>query len=166
MTLLPSAPEVPNAHSVEPSCLVLPTALPLTKELELEARRASVAELKRQTQELERERQLAEALMECHHEEERREVVDTQGSWVKLIAGKRRSKQKTSESSEQEGKTKGFDRPPNAFELYAAIDKKDIGLVFYQIRIKLSTDLSAGTSCEFGITLSPCFCRKTQANFP
>lgn len=165
MTLLPSAPEAPNAHSVEPSCFVLPTALPLTKELELEARRASTAELERRTRELERERQLAEALMECHHKEERKEAVETQGSWVKLIAGKRKSKHKASEPAEPEGKTKGFDRPPNAFELYAAIDKKDIGFVFYRIRTNLSTNLGTGTSCEFGITLSPCFCRKMQANF-
>jgi hypothetical protein len=127
MALTPSSPRVPNAHSVEPSCLVLPTALPLTKELELEARRASAAELERQTEELERERQLAEALLESHHQEERKEVVESQGSWVQLIAGKRKGKNKASDPAEQEGKTKGFDRPPNAFELYAAIDKKDIG---------------------------------------
>ena len=99
----------------------------LTKELELEARRASAAELERQTEELERERQLAEALLESHHQEERKEVVESQGSWVQLIAGKRKGKNKASDPAEQEGKTKGFDRPPNAFELYAAIDKKDIG---------------------------------------
>jgi hypothetical protein len=124
---MPAPSSAPNAHTIEPSCLVLPTALPLTSELEQEARRASVAELERQTEQLERERQLAEALMESHHDEERKEVVEAQGSWVKLIAGKRKGKSKVPDPAEQEGKTKGFDRPPNAFELYAAIDKKDIG---------------------------------------
>lgn len=65
-------------------------------------------------------------MMEEHHEEERKEVVESQGSWVKLIAGTRKGKNKVADPSEQEGKTKGFDRPPNAYELYAAIDRKDI----------------------------------------
>lgn len=104
---------------------MLPTALPLTKELELEARVVSAAELERQSQELERERQLAEALQEEHQQEERKQVVESQGSWVRLIAGKRKGKHKAEERGEH-GETKAFDRPPNAYELYAAIDRKDI----------------------------------------
>lgn len=129
----PSAamPEHPPQHAIEPSVLVLPTALPLTSELEVEARKASVAELKRQSEELERERQLAEALIEEHHRQERREVVESQGTWTKLIAGTRKGKNKTVDPVEQEGKTKGFDRPPNAYELYAAIDRKDIMYVSF-----------------------------------
>lgn len=121
-----SPPTRPPAHATEPSVLVLPTALPLTNQLEIEARRASIAELQRQSEEVERERQLAEALTEQHHEEERKEVVESQGSWVKLIAGTRKGKNKPQDPAEHEGKTKGFDRPPNAYELYAAIDRKDI----------------------------------------
>jgi hypothetical protein len=117
--------EHPYSHSIEPSSLVLPTALPLTKELELEARVVSAAELERQSQELERERQLAEALQEEHQQEERKQVVESQGSWVRLIAGKRKGKHKAEERGEH-GETKAFDRPPNAYELYAAIDRKDI----------------------------------------
>lgn len=134
--MLPAAPPGPHAHAIEPSVLVLPSALPLTKELEVEARRASIAELQRQSQELERERQLAEALQEQHHQEERKEVVESQGSWVKLIAGTRKGKNKVvSDQSEQEGKTKAFDRPPNAYELYAAIDRKDIMYVMPNLLI-------------------------------
>lgn len=117
--------EHPYTHSIEPSSLVLPSALPLTKELELEARSVSAAELKRQSEELERERQLAEALQEEHRQEERKQVVESQGSWVRLIAGKRKGKQKA-EEREEPAETKAFDRPPNAYELYAAIDRKDI----------------------------------------
>lgn len=130
-------PARPQAHAIEPSVLVLPTALPLTKELEVEARKASIAELKRQSGELERERQLAEALMEQHHEEERKEVVESQGSWVKLIAGTRKGKNKAGDPAEHEGKTKRFDRPPNAYELYAAIDRKDIMYVILRCFLQL-----------------------------
>jgi hypothetical protein len=74
---------------------------------------------------IERERQLAEALQEEHQQEERKQVVESQGSWVRLIAGKRKGKHKAEERGEH-GETKAFDRPPNAYELYAAIDRKDI----------------------------------------
>ncbi|KAJ9120125.1 hypothetical protein QFC22_003023 [Naganishia vaughanmartiniae] len=127
-----ATPVEPFSHTIEPSNLVLPTALPLTKELELEARAVSAAELVRQSEELERERQLAEALQEEHQQEERKQVVESQGSWVRLIAGKRKGKQKA-EEREEHRETKAFDRPPNAYELYAAIDRKDI---MYIMRVR------------------------------
>ncbi|KAJ9103942.1 hypothetical protein QFC21_002405 [Naganishia friedmannii] len=131
-TLTTPAADHPYAHSIEPSALVLPTALPLTNELELEARAVSTAELERQSEELERKRQLAEALQEEHQQEERKQVVESQGSWVRLIAGNRKGKQKA-EGRDEHVQTKAFDRPPNAYELYAAIDRKDI---MYIMRVR------------------------------
>ena len=45
-----------------------------------------------------------------------------------MIVGRRKGVGKVGKGSEggEKGKSKGFDRPPQAYELYAAIDKKDL----------------------------------------
>lgn len=82
-------------------------------------------ELTRQSLQLQRERELAEAMAEEKRVEERKEVKESQGTWAKLILG-RGIKGGDKGSIPKEGQTRPFERPPNAYELYAAIDKKDI----------------------------------------
>jgi hypothetical protein len=100
--------------------------LPPTHVLEEEAVRSSSLELIRQSLEAQRERELAEALAEEERIESRRELKESQGTWTKLIVGRRKGKDKDGGSGSGDAKSKPFDRPPQAYELYAAIDKKDL----------------------------------------
>jgi DNA topoisomerase IB len=82
-----------------------------------------------QSRELQRERELAEALLEDQRVTETKKVRDSHGTWTRLVAGKTRAKpgdaRRMSVTSGKE-ETKPFDIPPNAYELYAAIDRKDL----------------------------------------
>lgn len=128
----PASPEASSSRSHAPRHALLPRgptlahALPSSHVLEEEAVRSSSLELARQSVEAERERALAEALAEEERKEKRRELKESQGTWTNLIAGRRKGKGKGGVPDTRDGKTKPFDRPPQAYELYAAIDKKDL----------------------------------------
>ena len=121
-----SQPPYAPRHTLIPRGPTLAHALPPTHVLEEEAVRSSSLELTRQSLEFQRERELAEALAEEERTEQRRELKESQGTWTKLIVGRRKGKDKEGGSGAEDGKTKPFDRPPQAYELYAAIDKKDL----------------------------------------
>jgi hypothetical protein len=116
----------PPRHDLLPRTPTLAHQLPSTITLDEEAVRSSSIELNRQSLQVQRERELAEALAEEERIEQRRELKESQGTWTSLIVGRRKGKGQEGSKALDEGKTKGFDRPPQAYELYAAIDKKDL----------------------------------------
>jgi hypothetical protein len=98
-------------------------ALPTTSSLLKESQASSELELDRQTRQIARERELAEALQDQQFEVERQAARNT-SFWT---IGKGKGKGKQSESSS--GPTQGFTHPPQAYELYKAIDKHDIEFI-------------------------------------
>jgi hypothetical protein len=121
-----SRPNVPHRYAPLPRTPVLSHDLPFTTALAEEAIRSSSMELTRQSAQLERERELAEILAEEEKVQARNELKESQGTWTKLIVGKRGKK---GNDLPEEGKSRPFDKTPNAYELYAAIDRKDLKLV-------------------------------------
>lgn len=120
-------------HKSLPHDPTLPSPLPPLSHLLSESRHSSSLELERQTLQLQRERELAEALVEQERSEAIEEVKKEQGGWAlgRLIAGRGRGQGKgkggtPGEGWEGEGKTKPFERKVDAFELYQAIDRKDL----------------------------------------
>ena len=103
-----------------PPSPVLLQPLPSTLSLAREGLAQSELELDRQTRQVERERLLAEALQEQEWEIERQAVRSGMGSW-----GRKTDKGKGKDSAP----TKGFERPPQAWELYKAIDGHDIDYI-------------------------------------
>jgi hypothetical protein len=89
---------------------------------------ASVHEFERQSRELQREREIAQALIEDQRIAESKRAREAHGTWTRLVAGKGRPKQDDPKRLAVTGneETKPFDNPPNAYELYAAIDRKDL----------------------------------------
>jgi hypothetical protein len=117
---------LPPRHDLLPRSPTFAHELPNSHTLDEEAIRSSSVELTRQSLQVQRERELAEALAEEERIEKRRELKESQGTWTSLIVGKRKVNDKAGDNSLDKGKTKAFDRPPQAYELYAAIDKKDL----------------------------------------
>lgn len=117
-------PLSPHAPRSIPNSPILVQPLPSTSALHEESLRSSEAEYHRQIAQAKRERELAEALQEQQWEVERAAVRDSQGSWG---PSKRRAANTSSGSSG--GSTAGFVRPPQAYELYQAIDRKDIEFI-------------------------------------
>lgn len=110
-----------------PSSPVLLRHLPLSADLAKESELASELELERQSKEMERAALLEEALKDAEVAEVKKEVKDRQGSWVGLLVGKGKTGgKKPHDGWDETRKTKGFDRIPDAYELYSAIDRKDI----------------------------------------
>lgn len=113
----------PGTRAVRPSSPVLLTPLPPSLALEKESRAQSELELAKQKAQIRRERELAEALQDAQFRVERAKAKDKIGSW----GGLRKSPE--DKAKEQEKKTAPFSRPPQAYELYAAIDKHDLDYI-------------------------------------
>jgi hypothetical protein len=100
-----------------PTCPILLHPLPSALTLTRESLAQSELELDRQTRQLERERALAEALQEQQWEIQRETARDEMGTWA-------RKTEKGKERAQTE--SKAFATPPQAWELYQAIDKHDV----------------------------------------
>lgn len=87
----------------------------------------SELELNRQTKQLQRERELEEALQDQVWQLERAAAREEQGTWSRRQ--QENSKLKDRPNDDKWGKTQGFSRPPQAYELYQAIDKHDIDFI-------------------------------------
>ncbi|WVF68138.1 hypothetical protein IAT40_002901 [Kwoniella sp. CBS 6097] len=108
----------------------LPPSSAITKESVF----ASELELDKQTKQIQRERELKEALQDQVWSFDRAAVRDEQGTWSAIQAQNRagagaNGKGKGKDRSDSWGSTRGFMRPPQAFELYRAIDKHDIDFI-------------------------------------
>ncbi|WVQ95715.1 hypothetical protein IAU59_002814 [Kwoniella sp. CBS 9459] len=121
---IPRSPRVPSHPIVLHR---LPPSSAITKESVF----ASELELDKQTKQVQRERELKEALQDQVWSFDRAAVRDAQGTWSALQAQNRSgsSDAKGKDRSDSWGSTKGFVRPPQAFELYRAIDKHDIEFI-------------------------------------
>ncbi|KAK8850367.1 hypothetical protein IAR55_004285 [Kwoniella newhampshirensis] len=111
-----------------PPCPILLHPLPPASSLAKESAAQSELELDRQTRQLHREKELAEALQDQAWSIERAAVREEQGTWTKTLQ-RRKNEKKGGVEDEQWGDTKGFVRPPQAYELYQAIDKHDIDYI-------------------------------------
>lgn len=104
---------------------VLLHPLPPTLVLEKESKAQSELELDRQAAQRKRERELAEALQDEKHRVERIQAKEGLGTWSKMKTGKGKGK-----DGGEEGPTSSpFARPPQAYELYQAIDKHNIDFI-------------------------------------
>ncbi|KAK4688617.1 hypothetical protein P7C73_g1486, partial [Tremellales sp. Uapishka_1] len=115
-TTSPNAPRSPNHRSSSP---VLLQPLPPSTSLTKESLAQSELELDRQTRQLQRERELKEALQEQEWEIQRETVRNDLGTWTR----------KNEKEKQRDVVSKGFVRPPQAYELYQAIDKHDIDFI-------------------------------------
>ncbi|WVO17558.1 hypothetical protein L204_105253 [Cryptococcus depauperatus] len=100
---------------------VLLHRLPSATTLERESSIQSELELQRQVRQIETERRLAEALQDEIRQSERAAVSAAMGSWTA-----HRVKEKKQAASAH---SHPFMRPPQAYELYRAIDRKDIDFI-------------------------------------
>ncbi|WWC72380.1 uncharacterized protein I206_106342 [Kwoniella pini CBS 10737] len=102
---------------------ILLQPLPATSSLNKESIYASELELDKQTKQLNREKQLSEALKDQLYSIEREKIKIEQGTWSKNNS-KFEYKDKDDKIiySSENSKTKPFNNPPQAFELYKAID--------------------------------------------
>lgn len=100
---------------------VLLQPLPPSTVFEKEGAAQSELELDRQAAQRRRERELAEALQDAQFTVERIAEREQMGTWAKKPA--------KSSSVEEGRKTAPFVRPPEAYELYQAIDKKDLDFI-------------------------------------
>ena len=98
-------------------------ALPSASSLEKESVASSELELDRQARQVARERELAEALQDQQFEIDRQNARNS-SFWT---IGK--GKSKAGRSASTSGPTQGFTHPPQAYELYKAIDKHDIDFI-------------------------------------
>lgn len=103
---------------------VLLQPLPPSLTLEKESRAQSELELDRQATQRRRERELAEALQDAHHEVERIQAREEVGTWARL-------RQRVQRGSVSEASKAGmpFVHPPQAYELYAAIDNHNLDYI-------------------------------------
>ncbi|ORY35857.1 hypothetical protein BCR39DRAFT_596451 [Naematelia encephala] len=110
-----------------PSSPVLLHPLPPSQALQRESLAQSELELDRQTRQRQRERELAEALQEQQWEIQRATARDEIGtSTIRRTADKDKDKGKGKDVNKE---SRGFTRPPQAYELYQAIDKHDIDFI-------------------------------------
>lgn len=96
--------------------------LPTSSSLVKESIASSELELDRQTRQIKRERELAEALQDQQFEIERQNAKNS-SFWT---IGKGKGKERSASTS---GPTQGFTQPPQAYQLYKAIDKHDIEFI-------------------------------------
>jgi len=96
--------------------------LPTSSSLVKESIASSELELDRQTRQIKKERELAEALQDQQFEIERQNAKNS-SFWT---IGKGKGKERSTSTS---GPTQGFTHPPQAYELYKAIDKHDIEFI-------------------------------------
>jgi hypothetical protein len=99
-------------------------ALPPASSLDIESLASSELELDRQTRQLQRERDLAEALRDQQFEVDRQNAKNT-SLWTLNKGGGRQQ----GTSSASNGPTQPFANPPQAYELYKAIDKHDLEFI-------------------------------------
>ena len=118
----PNPRSPPRPHLPPSPIAIMP--LPPASSLDMESLAISELELDRQTRQLQRERELAEALQEQQFEADRQNAKNT-SLWTLKKGG--RGQQGGSSSSS--GSTKPFANPPQAYELYKAIDKHDIEFI-------------------------------------
>ncbi|WWD20542.1 hypothetical protein CI109_105018 [Kwoniella shandongensis] len=111
-----------------PPSPILLHPLPPTSSLVKESAAQSELELDRQTRQVKRERELAEALQDQAWSIERSIVREEQGTWSKSLTT-HQEKGKSKQDGVGGVETKGFARPPQAYELYQAIDKHDIDYI-------------------------------------
>lgn len=116
-----TSPSRSGARPLLPPSPILLLPLPPSSSIDRESLAQSELELDKQLQDLKREKALAEALQEQQWELERLAVRDSQGSW--------RGKKGKEKASAHDGPTQGFKVPPQAYELYQAIDKHDIDFI-------------------------------------
>ncbi|GMK54391.1 hypothetical protein CspeluHIS016_0109770 [Cutaneotrichosporon spelunceum] len=100
---------------------VLLQPLPPSTVFEKEGAAQSELELDRQTVQRRRERDLAEALQDAQFRVERIAAREQMGTRTK--------KETQTTEVEEERRTAPFVRPPEAYELYRAIDKKDLDFI-------------------------------------
>lgn len=99
---------------------VLLSPLPASLSLHQESLAQRELELDRQDHQIQRERELAEALQEQEWQVQRATARAEVGTWREKVAkGKARANEPT----------RGFVHPPQAYELYQAIDKHDIEFI-------------------------------------
>lgn len=113
----------PHSPRAIPTSPILVQPLPSISALTAESLVSSEAEYHRQIAQRKRERDLAEALQEQKWEIERSAVREEMGTWSSL----KRKKERTGGGSA--GSTSAFQHPPQAYELYQAIDRKDIEFI-------------------------------------
>ncbi|TXT06134.1 hypothetical protein VHUM_03607 [Vanrija humicola] len=117
-------PASPPLRSAVASSPVFIQPLPASLSIEAESRAESELELGRQRAQLARERALAEALQDERHRIERAPAKDEMGSWAAMLKKIEGAKGQPGAAS-----TQGFARPPQAYELYQAIDKRNIDFI-------------------------------------
>lgn len=99
--------------------------LPLSASLDKESLASSELELDRQARQVQRERDLAEALQDQQFAVDRQAARNT-SLWTRLHS---RTRSSTSASTAGSGPTQPFASPPQAYQLYQAIDKHDIEFI-------------------------------------
>jgi hypothetical protein len=124
------SPRSPRSPRILSSSPVLLHPLPTSSMMARESLAQSELELDRQQRQSLRERELADALQEQEWEVQRSlaksEVQETYLG-VRPDGGKGKGKDKA--GKDDWGSSRGFVRPPQAYELYKAIDKKDIEFI-------------------------------------
>ncbi|WVW81087.1 hypothetical protein I302_103078 [Kwoniella bestiolae CBS 10118] len=103
--------------------------LPPTSSLNKESVYASELELDKQTRQIQKERQLQEALQEQLFSAERLKVKEEQGTWSAIQQDNLKGKTEGRGRNDSWGHSRGFTHPPQAFELYKAIDQHDIDYI-------------------------------------
>lgn len=121
---------------------VLLQPLPPATVFEKEGAAQSELELDRQASQRRRERALAEALQDAQFTIERIAARDEMGTYAK--------KADTASAIEEGRRTAPFVRPPEAYELYQAIDKKDIDFIA-RVRDHAFTMLLQKNASEFPV---------------
>ena len=121
----PHSPRTPRTQqtTIPPSPILL-QPLPPSSSITSESLTQSELELDRQIRQLAQERALAEALQEQQWEIQRSLAKESTGTW--------RGGGSSIKGRERDGNnkvTKGFGQPPQAYELYAAIDRHDIDFI-------------------------------------
>lgn len=113
----------PRPHLPPSPIAIMP--LPLSASLDIESMASSELELDRQTRQIQRERELAEALQEQQFSVERQNARNT-SFWTRRGKNGRDGRGASGSIS---GPSQPFARPPQAYELYQAIDKHDIEFI-------------------------------------
>ena len=139
----PNPRSPPRAHLPPSPIAIMP--LPPASSLDIESLASSELELDRQARQLQRERDLAEALREEQFEVDRQNAKN-KSFWTRNKGGTRQR----GESSASNGPTQPFAKPPQAYELYKAIDKHDIEFIM-RVRDHAFTLLLQKNAGEFPI---------------
>ncbi|WVQ70508.1 hypothetical protein IAR50_000027 [Cryptococcus sp. DSM 104548] len=117
----PLSPSSPKIHSHPVLLQPLPSASTLAQESTFQ----SELELDRQTRQIKQERELQEALQDQEWSVERAQVRDQQGTWSKY----QKKPDLRPSISDRWGQSQLFASPPQAWELYRAIDMHDIEFI-------------------------------------